>query len=89
MVGPVPACYLVLAGYMAMLISVTISNRAMFIVGLVPVFLLATTGVVGEIISAEPVCPQTADGIPKCFFSFGIASALAVMGLMLFRSPKQ
>lgn len=83
--GPIPACYLVLAGYLAMLLAAIRPMKRLFIIGWLPVFLLASSGVAGEILSDSPVCPQTLAGFPKCYFSFALASVLAALGIALFR----
>lgn len=87
-IGPVPACYLVLAGYLAMLLAMVRPTKWLFLIGWLPVFLLASAGVAGEILSDSPVCPQTESGIPKCYFSFGISLVLGLLGWMALRSHK-
>lgn len=79
--GPVPACYVVLAGYSVMLLSVLRPMKWLFLVGWLPVFLLATAGVTSELFSDQPVCPRTAGGIPKCYFSFALSGTLGLLAL--------
>lgn len=86
-IGPIPACYLVLAGYLAMLVATAAMQPKLFVAGLIPVLGLATMGVGAELLSDNPVCPQTADGIPKCYFSFGMAGVLTLLGWLVFRKP--
>lgn len=81
-IGPVPACYLVFAGYLAMLFAMIRPINWLFLTGWIPVFLLAAAGVAGEIFSDAPVCPQTDGGIPKSYFSFGISLVLGFLGWM-------
>ncbi len=88
-IGPVPACYIVFAGYVAMLSAMIRSTKWLFLIGWLPVFLLAASGVMAEIISDVPVCPQTDGGIPKCYFSFGISLILGLLGWMALRSKEE
>lgn len=79
-IGPIPACYIVLAGYLAMLGGGWRSSRAVFVIGWVPVFLLAAAGVFAEVVSESAICPRTASGLPKCFVSLGVAMLLGLLG---------
>lgn len=88
-IGPLPACYVVLAGYIAMLLAVIRPTKWLFLTGWLPVFLLAASGVTGEIVSDVPVCPQTDGGIPKCYFSFGISLILGFAGWIALRNKKR
>lgn len=83
-IGPVPACYAVLIGYLAMLISVISTMKWVFWSGWLPVFLLATIGAGSELLSSEAICPQTDGGIPKCYFSFLISFILGIAGFLTF-----
>lgn len=80
MLGPVPACYLVLIGYALVAIAPWIPVRfgwPAFWLGWSPVAGLAAMGVVLEL-SQGDVCPK-AGGIPQCFYSFALAAL--VLGL--------
>ncbi len=78
MLGPIPACYLVGCGYFAMAVAVIFSPRrltALFLLGWVPVFLLALSGSTLEILG-RPTCPTSPSGAPLCYFSLAVASLL-------------
>ena len=81
--GPLPACIIVFLGYLLMFIAtIFIADKAkskLFLIGWIPVFLLALSGVVVEI-SGTTICPAGAYGIPQCFYSF----AVTVLTLLLF-----
>jgi len=87
-IGPVPACYVVFAGYAAMMIAMLRLSKNLFIAGWLPVFLLAASGVGGEVLSDNPVCPRTDSGFPQCYYSFGMTFLLGGLAFMLFRSDK-
>jgi len=78
MLGPVPACYLVFIGYIAIGVSVVLEplrSLWIFLSGWLPVFLFALTGTSLELLG-QPTCPRSDSDIPLCFFSLAIASAL-------------
>ena len=83
-IGPVPICYLVFAGYVAILLSVFTQSLPLFLGGLIPVFGFAAAGTFGELVLKKDVCPKTSGGIPQCYFSFAASSVLAVSGFILF-----
>ncbi len=83
--GFVPACYVVLAGYLLMTLSAIFARGILCLLGWLPVFLLAAIGTFSEIFSAEPVCPQTGGGIPQCFLSIGLVSLIGLAGLFVFK----
>ncbi len=77
--GPLPACYLVFAGYSAIAFSVLLEplrSGWIFFAGWFPVFLLALVGTSLELMGRH-TCPQTDAGIPLCFFSLAFAIVLA------------
>lgn len=79
--GPVPACYLVLLGYILIVVSALLVPRyrfRTFAVGWVPLFVLALMAS-GVELFAEDTCPQTSGGVPTCFVSLGLLSLIAVM----------
>lgn len=82
MIGPVPACIVVLAGY-ALIFAAAWAARPvaplLFLAGFLPVFGLAATGAALELAQGD-ICPKTANGIPQCFISL----ALSVLTLTLF-----
>jgi len=83
-IGFIPACYVVLLGYFSMVLSVIRPTKYLFLVGWLPVFLLASIGVSAEILSETPVCPRSNNGIPQCYFSFAMSAIIGVMGLIFF-----
>ncbi|MDC0886211.1 hypothetical protein OAS19_00255 [Altererythrobacter sp.] len=84
LLGPVPICYLVFAGYAAMMLSVIAHNLLLFVGGIFPVFAFAAAGTFGELVLKKEVCPRTAGGTPQCFFSFAVSLILAALGFILF-----
>jgi len=80
MLGPVPACYLVFVGYIAIGVSVVLEplrSGWVFLSGWLPVFLFALSGTSMELLG-QPTCPRSASDVPLCFFSLVIASSLFV-----------
>jgi len=78
MLGPVPACYPVGLGYIAMMIATIISPQRLttvFMFGWAPVFLLALSGSTLQFLG-QPTCPLSPTGTPLCYFSLAIASFL-------------
>lgn len=78
MLGPIPACYLVGFGYVAMAAAVIFSPRkltVLFLLGWTPVFLLALSGSTMEILGYN-TCPTSPAGIPLCYFSLTVATLL-------------
>jgi hypothetical protein len=80
--GILPACYLVFTGYSIILFSVMLSitpgsthSSWMFLMGWLPVFLMALSGTSLELLG-QPTCPRTKLDIPLCFFSLAIACTL-------------
>ena len=85
MFGPLPACYLVLAGYLLVVIAAWVPARLRpiaFWTGWLPVFGLALAGSVYELIQGD-VCPRTPGGIPQCFFSLAITLSALLFYLRL------
>lgn len=84
MLGPIPACIIVFGGYLSVLLSAFIVKKTpaklLFFLGWLPVFLLASIGVVLEMYQGD-TCPDGAGGIPQCFYSL----AMALACLVLFR----
>ena len=68
-----PACYLVLLGYMLVVVSAFQRGRYRiwtFVTGWIPLFILASTGTGLELFGQE-ACPRSLGGTPTCFLSFG------------------
>lgn len=98
-VGLIPACYVVLTSYSLMSLAwggvlaqkiVLLKKYAsiLFWMGFAPTFLLALTGVVGEIFGFVE-CPETPGGLPKCFISFGFVLVIGGLwvGLNFLKRP--
>lgn len=77
MIGHIPACYVVMVGYFLMLLSCFSKRSILFILGWLPVFLLAVTGVVSELLGHE-VCPRNSADIPMCYFSLTLVVLIAI-----------
>ena len=78
MLGPVPACYVVLLGYTVAGASVFLRARfrtPVFVAGWLPVFALALMASSLEVLGNE-VCPKGGNNIPTCFFSLALATSL-------------
>ena len=78
LIGALPACFVVLAGYCSVLLA-TVWYRMtfawqLFLLGWVPVFVLASVGVVTEIVNGG-ICPEGPFGVPQCFFSLAMIAA--------------
>ncbi len=89
--GPIPACHIVTISY-GLILAAALSSRlwslGLFYLGWVPVFLLAAGGSFFEFLG-QNVCPQTEGGWPKCYFSLGLALAIATPLLVYFFKPRQ
>lgn len=85
-IGIIPACYLVLVAYAGILLSVALplviksftKAKLVFLVSWLVVSAFALMGIFGEVTGLWH-CPQTANGIPKCFFSAGLALIIGVL----------
>ena len=85
MLGPIPACHLVLVGYLLMLISAWTPTRLRsfdFWFGWTLVFGLALVGSALELMQGD-VCPKSAGNIPQCYFSLAMTLAALVFYLRL------
>jgi hypothetical protein len=90
LLGIIPACYIILMAYGLMtlgwigripfdyFIFIRRYRNILFWVGLVPAFLLALMGSMGEVFGFAN-CPHTGSGFPKCFISFGFLIILVLM----------
>lgn len=84
MLGPIPACFVVFAGYALILVNAIFASRlnrkTLFFIGWSPIFLLAAMGVSLEIFG-QNICPPGAFGVPQCVYS--LAMALLCLGLFI------
>jgi len=88
MLGNMPACYLILVAYGlifgSMLLSINKKSLVIFLIGWLPVILLGLAGVIGEITSTL-ACPTSEIGIPKCYFSTGLAMMIGLLYSQAYR----
>lgn len=78
--GPLPACHILSLAYGTLVLSVLSKStwsRWAFLVAWLVIFAFAATGSVMEVFGRE-ICPRTAGGVPKCYFSLALAVALIV-----------
>lgn len=80
----IPVCFVVLAGYCLILVSVvltpTVRLKWLFLSAWLPVFLLAITGSILELIYGN-TCPKNESGIALCYLSL----LLSVTVFILYR----
>jgi len=89
LLGPVPACYPVFVGYLAIGLSVVLvplRSGWIFLSGWLPVFLFALAGSSLELLG-RPTCPRSDSDVPLCFFSLAIASALLAAFILARLKP--
>ncbi len=87
MIGSLPACYLILIGYSLIVLSMyprLQKASVLFLVGWVPVVMLALTGVVGELTDVLQ-CPHLENGTPQCFLSAALALTIGLPAWFLFK----
>lgn len=91
MLGPVPACYVVLLGYSLAAVSVFLRigvRTPLFIAGWIPVFGLAVMASGLEVLGND-VCPRGAYNIPTCYYSLALTTSLLAAFLFeRFHRPK-
>ena len=81
MLGPMPACYIVLLGYTLAGASVLIGVRfrtIAFAVGWMPVFVLALMASSLQVLGNE-VCPRSVGNIPGCYLSLTLTTSLILV----------
>ena len=78
----VPACFVVLAGYSLMLAAALLQPadkfKAVFLLGWLPVFLLAATGTVFELSNGN-TCPKSDSGLALCYVSLSFSVVVALL----------
>ena len=87
MIGSLPACYIILIGYSLIVVSMyprLQKASTLFLVGWVPVVMLALTGVVGELTDVLQ-CPHLENGTPQCFLSAALALTIGLLAWLLFK----
>lgn len=71
MLGVVPACYVVTIGYSLIILSLFLKNSTIFLIGSLPVFILAFFGSSYELMG-QKTCPRNAVGTPLCYYSLAV-----------------
>jgi hypothetical protein len=86
-VAGVYICYVVLTGYLLMVVAqfLTPYKALVFYLGWIIVFAIALLGTVFEI-SQGNVCPQSSSGLPLCYVSL---LASAIIGILFWMLMKQ
>ncbi|MEE8254794.1 MAG: hypothetical protein V3S58_04225 [Nitrosomonadaceae bacterium] len=87
MIGSLPACYIILIGYSLIVLSMYPRLQkafVLFLIGWVPVAMLALTGVVGELTDVLQ-CPHLENGIPQCYLSAALALFIGLLTWLLFK----
>lgn len=81
-IGPVPACYIVLAGFTTALIGHLGKIRRAFLLGLGVPTTLAAFASVGETLGFI-VCPRTEGGIPMCYISLALCCTIWILWFLM------
>jgi len=87
MIGSLPACYIILIGYSLIVLSMyprLQKASVLFLIGWVPVVMLALTGVVGELTDVLQ-CPHLENGTPQCYLSAALALFIGLLTWLLFK----
>ncbi len=87
MISSLPACYIIFIAYMLIVLSMYPHLQKaliVFLIGWVPVTLLALSGVVGELTDTLQ-CPHLENGIPQCFISAAFGMTIGILAWLLFK----
>jgi len=87
MLGSLPACYIILIGYSFVVFSMyphLQKASVLFLIGWIPVVILALTGVVGELTDVLQ-CPHLENGTPQCYLSAALALFIGLLTWLLFK----
>ena len=83
----IPVCYVILLGYaliaIAQFTGMPVKSR-LFWIGWLPVFLLAITGTMLELVDGQ-TCPKNDTGLPLCYVSLAIIILIAICFLLINR----
>ncbi len=86
-----PICFVVAAGYLAMIVSQTglckRNSNKMFLAGWLVVFLIAVLGTLLEIIKGDS-CPTSDSGFPLCYLSLAVSVLVFVLYRVLDKGSK-
>ena len=88
MISSLPACYVILIAYSLIVLSMYPRLQKallVFLIGWVPVTVLALTGVLGEL-TGMLQCPHLENGIPQCFISAAFALTIGLLAWFLFKT---
>ncbi len=84
-----PVCFVVAIGYLMMVASLFMLNKAwkkrIFLSGWLVVFLIAVTGTLLEVMNGN-TCPQSADGLPLCYVSLTLCVLILVLNFTFQKS---
>ena len=86
----IPACFVVFIGYSLMLIAVVLQPavkfKLLFLAGWLPVFLLAITGSVFELMNGN-TCPKSESDIALCYLSLMFSIGVIVLYSVYLKLP--
>jgi hypothetical protein len=88
MISSLPACYVILIAYSLIVLSMYPRLQKallVFLIGWVPVTILALTGALGEL-TGMLQCPHLENGIPQCFISAAFALTIGLLAWFLFKT---
>ena len=88
MISSLPACYVILIAYSLIVLSMYPRLQKallVFLLGWVPVTILALTGVFGEL-TGMLQCPHLENRIPQCFISAAFAFTIGLLAWYLFKT---
>ena len=84
-VAMIPVCYVVLAAFGMMLLSLIINHygckQHLFVAGWSIAFLIALLGSSAELMKGD-ICPASSNGLPMCFVSLALCIAIFVLFLL-------
>jgi hypothetical protein len=85
--GAIPLCYLIFAGYGLILLGAVTRSTIVFWSGMAPVLGLALIGASMELAVGD-ICPRTANGVPQCFLSLGLATLILLLWFIVNQRQK-
>ena len=86
MIGILPACYLIFIAYAMVVVSMfpkIKKAKTVFIIGWLPIIVLALIGTVGEITQSMQ-CPRMDSGFPKCYLSAVFSIIIGILAWLFF-----
>jgi hypothetical protein len=84
-----PICYVVSVGYSLIFVAAIVRNSRIFLLGWIPVILLAAIGSLMEL-NGIVTCPRSGNAIPMCYFSalLAVLIGLAYLAIHKINSTK-